>query len=84
MAIVASTHFSNARASGTILKLNELGLKCLVSMKRYRSYKRRIGEIAPNLLRRDFMATGLNYKWVTDVTEFRLFGEMLNDGRGKL
>ncbi|MGN7854081.1 IS3 family transposase, partial [Exiguobacterium sp. 22311] len=54
-----------------------LGLKCLVRMKRYRSYKGRVGEVAPNLLQRDFKATGLNQKWVTDVTEFHLFGEKL-------
>lgn len=57
--------------------MNELGLKCLVRMKRYRSYKGRVGEVAPNLLQRDFKATGLNQKWVTDVTEFHLFGEKL-------
>jgi len=57
--------------------MNELGLKCLVRMKRYRSYKGRVGKVAPNLLQRDFKATGLNQKWVTDVTEFHLFGEKL-------
>ncbi|WP_449403865.1 IS3 family transposase [Exiguobacterium artemiae] len=57
--------------------MNELGLKCLVRMKRYRSYKGRVGEVAPNLLQRDFKATGLNQKWMTDVTEFHLFGEKL-------
>lgn len=57
--------------------MNELSLKCLVRMKRYRSYKGRVGKIVPNLLQRDFMATGLNQKWVTDVTEFHLFGEKL-------
>ncbi|MFP7277740.1 IS3 family transposase [Exiguobacterium indicum] len=30
--------------------MNELGLKCLVRMKRYRSYKGRVGKVAPNLL----------------------------------
>ncbi|WP_114571790.1 IS3 family transposase, partial [Exiguobacterium flavidum] len=57
--------------------MGELGLKCLVRMKRYRSYKGRVGEVAPNLLQRDFKASGLNQKWVTDVTEFHLFGEKL-------
>lgn len=57
--------------------IDELGLKCLVRMKKYRSYKGEIGTIAPNLLERDFKATGLNQKWVTDVTEFHLFGEKL-------
>jgi len=55
--------------------MNEIGLKCLVRMKRYRFYKGRVGEVAPNLLQRDFKTTGLNQKWVTDVTEFHLFEE---------
>lgn len=62
----------------TVLRLmDELGLKCLVRMKKYRSYKGKVGRVAPNLLERDFQATGLNQKWVTDVTEFHLFGEKL-------
>lgn len=32
---------------------------------------------APNLLGGDFKATGLNQKWVIDITEFRLIGENL-------
>ena len=32
---------------------------------------------APNLLNRDFYAEKPNQKWVTDVTEFSLFGEKL-------
>jgi transposase InsO family protein len=55
----------------------ELGLKSLVRMKKYRSYKGNVGKIAPNILKRDFMATKPNEKWVTDVTEFHLFGEKL-------
>ena len=35
------------------------------------------GKIAPNLLKRDFHAEKPNQKWVTDVTEFSLFGEKL-------
>jgi transposase InsO family protein len=54
-----------------------LGLKCLVRMKKYRSYKGEIGKIAPNLLNRDFEASRPNEKWVTDVTEFSLFGQKL-------
>lgn len=62
----------------TVLRLmDELGLKCLVRMKKYRSYKGEVGTIAPNLLERDFQATDLNQKWVTDVIEFHLFGEKL-------
>ena len=57
--------------------MNEMGLKCLVRMKKYRSYKGNVGKIAPNILKRDFNATKPNEKWVTDVTEFHLFGEKL-------
>ena len=54
-----------------------LGLICRVRMKKYRSYKGNVGKIAPNLLNRDFHAGKPNQKWVTDVTEFSLFGEKL-------
>ena len=57
--------------------LNEMGLKCLVRMKKYRSYRGKVGKIAPNILERDFQATKPNEKWVTDVTEFHLHGEKL-------
>ena len=36
-----------------------------------------MGKIAPNLLNRDFHAEKPNLKWVTDVTEFGLFGQKL-------
>ena len=55
--------------------MNEMGLKCLVRMKKYRSYKGNVGKTAPNVLNRDFSAEKMNQKWVTDVTEFHLFGE---------
>ncbi|GHV44230.1 transposase [Clostridia bacterium] len=55
----------------------ELGLVCCVRMKKYHSYKGEVGKIAPNLLERDFEATAPNQKWVTDVTEFSLFGQKL-------
>ena len=57
--------------------MKELGLVCRVRMKKYRSYKGEVGKIAPNLLNRDFHADRPNQKWVTDVTEFGLFGEKL-------
>ena len=46
-------------------------------MKKYHSYKGEVGKIAPNLLDRDFYAEQSDQKWVTDVTEFSLFGEKL-------
>ena len=57
--------------------MKELGLVCRVRMKKYRSYKGEKGESADNLLNREFRAEKPNQKWVTDVTEFRLFGEKL-------
>ena len=57
--------------------MKELGLVCRVRMKKYRSYKGEVGKIAPNLLNRDFYADKPNQKWVTDVTEFSLFGQKL-------
>ncbi|WP_257130703.1 IS3 family transposase, partial [Bacillus pseudomycoides] len=57
--------------------MKELGLKCLVRMKKYRSYKGTVGKIAPNILNRNFQAEKPNKKWVTDITEFKLFGEKL-------
>ncbi|MEC1526160.1 IS3 family transposase, partial [Neobacillus niacini] len=55
--------------------MNKIGIKCLVRMKKYRSYKGNVGRIAPNVLNRDFSAEKMNQKWVTDVTEFHLIGE---------
>lgn len=45
--------------------------------EKYRSYKGEVGKVAPNLLARDFKAKKPNQKWVTDVTEFHLFGQKL-------
>ncbi|BAL00489.1 putative transposase [Oscillibacter valericigenes Sjm18-20] len=57
--------------------MKELGLICRVRMKKYRSYKGEMGKIASNLLNRNFEAEEPNQKWVTDVTEFNLFGQKL-------
>ena len=57
--------------------MKALGLKCLVRMKKYKSYKGTVGKIAPNILDRNFKAEAPNEKWVTDITEFKLFGEKL-------
>lgn len=47
----------------TVLRLmDELGLKCLVRMKKYRFYKGKIGTIISILLESDYKATGLNQK----------------------
>jgi putative transposase len=54
-----------------------LGVICRVRMKKYHSYKGEAGKIAPDLLHRNFEAEKPNQKWVTDVTEFSLFGQKL-------
>ncbi|WP_425800491.1 IS3 family transposase [Desulfitobacterium sp. Sab5] len=57
--------------------MKALGITCHVRMKKYHSYKGEVGKVAPNLLERDFEAEKPNLKWVTDVTEFSLFGQKL-------
>ena len=57
--------------------MKELGIKCMVRIKKYRSYKGNVGKIAPNLIARNFYASAPNQKWTTDITEFSLFGEKL-------
>lgn len=57
--------------------MNTLHLKCMVRIKKYRSYKGEVGKIAPNILKRDFNTTAPNQKWTTDITEFALFGTKL-------
>jgi len=57
--------------------MRQLGLFCRVRMKKYQSYHGELGTIAPNLLERDFEADKPNQKWVTDITEFALFGQKI-------
>jgi len=57
--------------------MKELGLSCKVRARRYCSYRGEAGKSAPNLLNRNFKSARPNEKWVTDVTEFSLFGEKI-------
>ena len=57
--------------------MKECGLKSLVRIKKYKSYKGQQGTIARNLLKRDFKARKPYQKWVTDVTEFVVAGKKL-------
>ena len=77
--ITAELHRSGLHINHkTVQKLmKELNLVCRVRMKKYKSYKGEVGKIAPDLLKRCFEATKPNQKWVTDVTEFSLFGQKL-------
>ena len=62
----------------TVLRLMKiLGLKSLIRIKKYRSYKGEQGKIAPNILQRNFKSEKPNQKWATDVTEFNVSGKKL-------
>ncbi len=54
--------------------MDDLGIKSMVRVKKFRSYKGEVGTVAPNVLERNFRTTWFNQKWVTDVTEFHLLG----------
>jgi transposase InsO family protein len=62
----------------TVLRLMKLlGLKSVIRIKKYKSYKGEQGKIAPNILRRNFKAVAPNQKWATDITEFNVSGKKL-------
>lgn len=62
----------------TVFRLmNSLGLKSIVRVKKYKSYKGEQGKIVPNILERNFKATAPNQKWATDITEFNVSGKKL-------
>jgi putative transposase len=62
----------------TVQKLMQvLGLKSLVRVKKYRSYRGPSHHVTANILARGFDAEHPNQKWVTDVTEFNVGGEKL-------
>lgn len=57
--------------------MKSLGLKSIIRVKKYKSYKGEHGKIAPNILTRNFKALQPNQKWATDVTEFNVSGKKL-------
>ena len=62
----------------TVLRLMKLlGLKSIIRVKKYKSYRGENGKIAPNILERNFKATAPNQKWATDITEFNVSGNKL-------
>ena len=62
----------------TVFRLMKLlGLKSIIRVKKYKSYKGEQGKIAPNLLARNFRAKAPNQKWATDITEFNVSGNKL-------
>lgn len=69
------THKINHKTVQRLMR--KMGIFCRVRMKKYNSFRGQVGRVAPNLLERDFKADKPNQKWVTDVTEFSLFGKKL-------
>ena len=62
----------------TVLRLMKLlGLKSVIRIKKYKSYKGENGKIVPNILERNFKADAPNQKWATDITEFNVSGNKL-------
>jgi hypothetical protein len=62
----------------TVLRLMKLlGLKSIIRVKKYKSYRGESGKIAPNILERKFKAEAPNQKWATDITEFNVSGNKL-------
>lgn len=57
--------------------MEEMKLRSLIRVKKYRSYRGDIGKIASNILNRDFKADRPYQKWATDVTEFKVKGRKL-------
>ena len=50
--------------------MSKLGLKAIQSKQKYHSYLGQVGNIAENIINRDFKATKPNEKWTTDVSQF--------------
>src|SRR5690606_34470440 len=54
-----------------------LRLKSCVRVKKYRSYRGALNQLAPNVLQRQFQAAQPNQEWATDVTEFKVGAQKL-------
>ena len=71
-ALRKTMHYVNHKTVQRLMK--QMGLYCRVRIQKYSSYKGEVGIIAPNLLDRQFKTDKPYTKWVTDVTQFSLFG----------
>ena len=61
-----------------VMKLmREEHISCELRPKKYRSYRGKVGKVAPNRLNRRFKAPQPNTKWTTDITEFKVKGQKL-------
>jgi len=62
----------------TVQKLmGVLDIKCKIRKVNYHSYKGEVGNIAPNILSRNFKANYPNQKWTTDVTQMKIKDEKI-------
>lgn len=63
----------------TVLRLmQQTGIRSIIRRKKYNSYTGAAGGTpVANLLKRDFTTTGINQKWSTDVTEFKVQGRKI-------
>lgn len=52
--------------------MRDMDLKAVRKARHYHSYMGEVGRVAPNLIQRDFGATGPNQKWTTDVTQITI------------
>lgn len=57
--------------------MGKLGLKSLVRLKKYKSYRGQAGSIASDKIQSDFYASKPHEKLATDLTEIHLHGEKL-------
>jgi len=72
------------RKTGTLINhktvqklMKDQGLKSLVRVKKFVSYRGEVGLVAPNILKRDFNAEKPYTKWVTDITQFSILGKKI-------
>lgn len=54
--------------------MHEMGLFAKRPKHKYKSYHGIIGKVAPNIIHRDFEASGPNQKWTTDVSQMVVNG----------
>lgn len=73
--------FLQLRLEGVIINhkvvtrlMHEMGLFAKRPKRKYKSYHGVVGEIAPNVLQRDFATSGPNQKWTTDVSQMVVKG----------
>jgi transposase InsO family protein len=57
--------------------MRSMGLKSVIRVKKYKSYRGQLGKVADNLLQRNFKADKPFVKLATDITEFKVGGRKL-------